>query len=728
MTMAAHDSSARWRTFFNEAKEAEVVLLLSKQSENAVLSITFHELQAFDPEFAEDILSDPRKILTIGEDTLTEICRERGEDIESILRVDELPRDSRRNLRDIGNKDIGKLRSSEVIITRMSEIKPRIHRAIFQCEMCGHQVERIQENEYELTEPLRCPEETGCGQFNGRGKESTRFNLIMSNSRLVNNQWIEVQEIPENVPSGAQPSRSHVLVEGELVNRHLPGQRAIINVIPMIHSEVKRNKKTPMFDIVYHLVSSEFETTTFSEIKISEEDKESILEIASRPDLMQLIQKSIAPSIYASGKMPLIKRSLALQLFGGVSRINKDSTRTRGDIHILLMGDPGVAKSQLLHYMSKLSPRGMFASGGGVSGAGLTAAAVRDDFGGGARFALEAGVLPLSDKGMAAIDEFDKISPEDRRTMHPAMEQQRLDISKGGVKATLNTRCSVLAAANPKKGRFSQRGKHASVMSAFHETDLPAPLASRFDIIWLMRDEVRVEDDERIARHILEVRTQGISESLADEELDITVSEKGDEQIFDLDVNGDEHLTVEFLRKYVAYAKRNIHPKMNDDAKAKIIEYYTEKRVSNQKDEIALTNEYGEPSKEEKVIPVTPRALEALIRLSEAHARLHLKETATLADAKVAIALFALWRDEGNVQDDSELYSGVTVSQRQLPPRIRQIIRDLCQTKGVASMDEILNNCQELNIGHYQVEQVISKMLTSGELFSPRTEEYSFAR
>ena len=293
MTMAAHDSSARWRTFFNEAKESEVVLLLSKQSENAVLSITFHELQAFDPEFAEDILSDPRKILTIGEDTLTEICRERGEDIESILRVDELPRDSRRNLRDIGNKDIGKLRSSEVIITRMSEIKPRIHRAIFQCEMCGHQVERIQENEYELTEPLRCPEETGCGQFNGRGKESTRFNLIMSNSRLVNNQWIEVQEIPENVPSGAQPSRSHVLVEGELVNRHLPGQRAIINVIPMIHSEVKRNKKTPMFDIVYHLVSSEFETTTFSEIKISEEDKESILEIASRPDLMQLIQKSI---------------------------------------------------------------------------------------------------------------------------------------------------------------------------------------------------------------------------------------------------------------------------------------------------------------------------------------------------------------------------------------------------------------------------------------------------
>ena len=176
----------------------------------------------------------------------------------------------------MGNRDVHKLRSSEVIITRMSEIKPRIHRATFQCEMCGHLQERIQENEFELTEPLRCPEETGCGLFVGRGKETTRFILVMSNSRLVNNQWLEVQEIPENVPSGAQPARGHVLIEGNLVNKHLPGQRAIINIIPHIHSETKKGKKTPMFDIVYHMVSSEFETTPFTEIKISEEDKNSI--------------------------------------------------------------------------------------------------------------------------------------------------------------------------------------------------------------------------------------------------------------------------------------------------------------------------------------------------------------------------------------------------------------------------------------------------------------------
>ncbi|MDC0183514.1 MAG: hypothetical protein ACJZ5A_01360 [Candidatus Thalassarchaeaceae archaeon] len=719
MTMAAHDSSARWRTFFNEAKESEIVLLLSKQSENAVLPITFHELQAFDPEFAEDVLIDPRNIIDNGRDTLTEICRERGEDIDCLLRVGELPKDSRRDLRDVGSRDIGKLRSAEVIVTKISEIKPRIHRAVFQCEACGHTVEKIQDNERELKEPLRCPEETGCGEIAGRSG-GTRFILVMNVSRMVNNQWIEVQEVPENVPSGAQPSRAHVLVEGELVNKHLPGQRVIINMIPVVHSEVKRNKKTPMFDIIYHLVSSEHESTPFTEIKISDEDREAIIDVGSRPDLLQLMQRSIAPSIYATGVVHYVKRSLALQLFGGVSRINKDATRSRGDVHILLMGDPGVAKSQLLNYMSKLSPRGMFATGGGVSGAGLTAAAVRDDFGGGGRFALEAGILPLSDRGMAAIDEFDKISEEDRRTMHPAMEQQRLDVSKGGVKATLNTRCAVLAAANPIRGRFTKRGANESVMHSFNETGLPPALASRFDIIWMLRDEVRVDDDERIGRHILEIRTQGISESKIDEAMELDLREADEGLIYDKGVDGSEHLTVEFLRKFIAYAKRNIHPDLNTDAKALILDYYTKERQSFGRDE----QQYAET----EVIPITPRALEGLIRLTEAHARMHLREIATADDAKMAMAIFRHWREEAGIEDESELMSGVSVSQRNAGNVVRAVLRDLCTDKGVAELTNILNRCENRGVKNFQVEEVLSNMLQSGELFSPRIEEYSFAR
>ncbi len=718
MTMAAHDSSARWRTFLTEAKESEIALLLSKQAESPVLIVDFHELQTFDPEFAEDVLSDPRKILNNGRNTLNEICRERGEDLDCLLRVGELPKDSRRELRDVGSSDIERLRSAEVIITKISEIKPRIHRAVFQCENCGHTVEMIQENEREMKEPLRCPPETGCGEAAGRSG-GTRFNLVMNISRMVNNQWIEVQEVPENVPSGAQPSRGHVLVEGDMVNKHLPGQRVVVNVIPVVHSEIKRNRKTPMFDIIYHLVSSEHESTPFTEIKISDEDRETIIEISNRPDLLQIMQRSIAPSVYATGVMHFEKRSLALQLFGGVSRVNRDATRSRGDIHILLMGDPGVAKSQLLTYMSKLSPRGMFATGGGVSGAGLTAAAVRDDFGGGGRFALEAGVLPLSDRGMAAIDEFDKISEEDRRTMHPAMEQQRLDVSKGGVKATLNTRCSILAAANPKEGRFTKRGPNESVMRSFNETGLPPPLASRFDIIWMLRDEVRVEDDERIARHILAVRTDGVSEMKIDEAMEYDLREENEGKIFMQGVDGSDHLSIEFLRKYIAYAKRNIHPDLNDDAKAMILEYYTNERQS-----FGREDQYGEA----EVIPITPRALEALIRLTEANARMNLRQTATADDAKMSLAVFRHWREESGIEDESELISGVSVRQRNSNQIVRTAIRDICHQRGIATLTDVLNRCEPKGISEFQVEEVISKMLQAGELFSPVNGEYSFAR
>ncbi len=167
---------------------------------------------------------------------------------------------------------------------------------------------------------------------------------------------MEVQELPENVPSGAQPGRGMILIEGDQVNKHLPGERITANIIPIVRSEIKRGKKTPLFDIIYNLVSSEQESTPFNEISISDEDQETIISISKREDLLELMRDSIAPGVFPVGQMQLVKRSLALQLFGGVARINPDKTRLRGDIHILIMGDPGVAKSQLLQYMSKISP------------------------------------------------------------------------------------------------------------------------------------------------------------------------------------------------------------------------------------------------------------------------------------------------------------------------------------------------------------------------------------
>ena len=720
MTMAAHDSSARWKTFFLEAKETEIFTLLSKQSPTPTLSIPFHELQAFDPDFAEDILQFPRQILNTGKDTLREICRERGEDLDVILRVGELPRDSRRAIREIGSSDIEKLRSSDVQVIKISEIKPRMHIAAFQCEACGVTQEIIQNNERELIEPIRClpTDQGGCGENAGRGGAS-RFNLVFNVSRLINNQWIEIQELPESVESGAQPGRAKVLLEGDLVNKHLPGQRIVANMIPVVYSEVIKNKKTPMFDIIYHLISSEHESVPFTEIKITDEEQEEILAISQREDLLRLMQNSIAPSIFSTGVMNFVKRSLALQLFGGVSRKNSDGTRTRGDIHILIMGDPGVAKSQLLTYVSELSPRGKFASGGGVSGAGLTAAAVRDTFADG-RFSLEAGVLPLSDRGLAAIDEFDKISDDDRKVMHPAMEQQRIDISKGGITASLPSRCAIIAAANPKDGRFSNRAANTSVIRSFKETGLEAPLASRFDIIWMMRDEVKAENDEMIAKHILRSRTRGVPEALIDEFVAMDPVEEDKEQIIKEGVDGTEHLSQSFLRKYIAFAKRNYHPNIDKDVMALILEYYVQERQSYGRED---TDEGGESN----VVPITARALEALIRLTEAHARMFLREDATAEDAKVALAVFKHWREESGIEDESE-FSGTSVKQRNISVIVKNLIRDICTENGnVATISAIYNRALAKKIDESTVDRIIQQMRTSGILFQPKNDEYSFA-
>ena len=720
MTMAAHDSSARWKTFFLEAKETEIFTLLSKQSITPTLSIPFHELQAFDPDFAEDILQFPRQILNTGKDTLREICRERGEDLDVILRVGELPRDSRRAIREIGSSDIEKLRSSDVQVIKISEIKPRMHIAAFQCEACGVTQEIIQNNERELIEPIRClpTDQGGCGENAGRGG-ATRFNLVFNVSRLINNQWIEIQELPESVESGAQPGRAKVLLEGDLVNKHLPGQRIVANMIPVVYSEVIKNKKTPMFDIIYHLISSEHESVPFTEIKITDEEQEEILAISQREDLLRLMQNSIAPSIFSTGVMNFVKRSLALQLFGGVSRKNSDGTRTRGDIHILIMGDPGVAKSQLLTYVSELSPRGKFASGGGVSGAGLTAAAVRDTFADG-RFSLEAGVLPLSDRGLAAIDEFDKISDDDRKVMHPAMEQQRIDISKGGITASLPSRCAIIAAANPKDGRFSNRAANTSVIRSFKETGLEAPLASRFDIIWMMRDEVKAENDEMIAKHILRSRTRGVPEALIDEFVAMDPVEEDKEQIIKEGVDGTEHLSQSFLRKYIAFAKRNYHPNIDQDVMALILEYYVQERQSYGRED---SDEGGESN----VVPITARALEALIRLTEAHARMFLREDATAEDAKVALAVFKHWREESGIEDESE-FSGTSVKQRNISVIVKNLIRDICTENGnVATISAIYNRALAKKIDESTVDRIIQQMRTSGILFQPKNDEYSFA-
>ena len=716
MSMQVQDAGARWHTYLTEMQEESITILCHGGTERLALEVDFRELQAWDPDFALGVLEHPKEIIREAEKTLARLCRDLGHAIDPVLLLHDLPPDVRRDLREIGSEDIHKLRVAEVVVTRVSDLKPRIYDADFRCVLCGATMDVRQESEQEMVEPAICDtEKGGCGAYPGGGKGSTRFELVIESTRMINNQFLEIQELPEEVKGSAQPARATVLVEGEMCNDYLPGERITANLLPYVHSEYKRNRRTPMFQIVHRLHSAKAESTPFTEIHISDEDKEVIRDIASEPDLLTLLQHSIAPSIYGSGKLNFVKRSLALQLFGGVARRNPDGTRLRGDIHLLLMGDPGIAKSQLLTYMSKISPRAKYASGGGISAAGLTAAAIKDAFGDG-RFTLEAGVLPLADMGIACIDEIDKISSSDRGSLHEAMEQQVVSVAKGGITTQLRARCSVLAAANPEGGRFSKRGPNQSLMHSFKETGLPLPLASRFDIIWMMRDEVDAQKDTSIARHILENRARGTVEARIDQGTAFDPKQEEEDQIWAKGVNDSRHLTAGFLRKYVAYAKRSCHPDLTKEAQTNLIEYYAAERNRAESEDDGF--------EDTQVIPMTPRQFEALTRLTEAHARMHLRQEATAEDAHCAIAIFRHWREEENIKDEAEMHSGVSVSTRNARSRVQIHVRDLQREVGEAELNEIYNRCHRESITEDQVDDAIQLLLRNGIIFEPRTEAY----
>jgi len=704
------DSNARWRTFLQEQYSREIQVLASAWPNQNVMLVTFAHIQAWDPNFAQALIEYPKPILRAGSEALRSLCREGGWEIEPMLRVIELPLDCKRSLREVGSDDIDMLISSEVVVTKVSELKPRIYHALFRCAVCNHTNEVPQLNELELIEPVSCNDlDGGCGRYPS-GKDGTRFELIQENVSLVDNQWIEIQELPENVTGGAQPARATVLAEADLANLLLPGMRVTVNLVPFIRTEKTRGSKTPMFNIYHTLVSAEQENIPFNEIEISEEDQEMIAEISSRADLLELMTNSIAPSIFGAGKLQMVKRSLVMQLFSGVSRKYSDGTRARGDIHILLMGDPGVAKSQLLSYMSQISPRGRYASGGGISGAGLTAAAVRDAFNDG-RFSLEAGILVLADSGLAAIDEFDKMNNDDRAKMHEAMEQQKIHISKGGINATMRTRCAVLAAANPRLGRFSQRAQAGlDISPMFEEVDLPPALMSRFDIIWLIRDDAIQEQDRQIAEHILTNRSSGVSETLIEEGRMDDPRVIDDESSIKKGYSGEDQLTIPMFQKYVAWAKRNIHPVLTDEARDEIVAFYLEKR--------------NESDGDDNSVPITARALEGLVRLAEANARMRLSQKATIEDAKRALAMFRNWRYElmGDEFDEGTIITGRSAKRRSADKSVLEVIRGLAGNKRDFDVSEIdiLNEMSRINFDEFETERALVQLNTNGTIMQRR--------
>jgi len=557
----------------------------------------------------------------------------------------------------------------------------------------------VEQEGMQFHEPLECSKDDGgCG----RGSGSTKFRLLTDPSTFVDTQKIEIQEPPEGLRGGAQPERLVGYIEDDISGRVSPGDRIIISGV-LKSVQKGTTVKSTLFDISVDINSIEYEEHEYEEVVITPEDEVMIRELAQSPDAFDKVIASISPTIYGYTQE---KEALALQLFGGVSKVLDDGTRIRGDIHIAMIGDPGTAKSQILRYMALLAPRGIYTSGKSSSAAGLTAAAVKDEFGEG-RWTLEAGALVLADKGLACIDELDKMNDQDRSSIHESLEQGTISVAKAGITATLQSRCAVLGAANPKYGRFDEN------RSIAEQIDLPPALLSRFDAIFTMTDRPDAEYDRQVASHILRVHRRG--EVMLHESPE-KVQEVDTEGIMEASTGLVPAMDRDFLRKYVAFSKR-ITPIMSDEAMRTLEEYYISIR------------KLGEA--EGASVPITARQLEALIRLAESSARARLSPVVSSDDASRAIRIVEYYLNkvasEGGRRDIDILATGTSRSQRERIYVLKSLVQQLADERRGVSLEELVQKASSEGIGEEQVRSLLKRLSDAGEVYSPQPGYYKLA-
>src|SRR5512137_46723 len=684
------DPVAKWDEFLSSRYGKEILELADSYPDQRSLIVHFPDLTRYDPDFADQLLEEPEQLLEAAQAALLEIDLPMDVVLDKAhVRVVELPEHYK--TRDLRADHIGRLISIDGLVRTATEVRPKIVSAAFECQRCGYTFYKEQTGTKFEDQNLKCQ-----NQACDRGGP---FKLILSKSKFVDAQKIRVQESPEELRGGEQPQTLDVELDDDLAGRIFPGDRIIVNgILKSYQRSNPQAGKSNYFDLFHKGISVEMKEQDFEEIDISPEDEKIILDMSRDPEIYDKIRRSIAPSIYGYED---VKQALALQLASGFSKRLPDGARIRGDIHILLVGDPGIAKSQLLRYMTKISPRGIYTSGKSSTSAGLTATAVKDDLGDG-RWTIEAGALVLADKGIAAIDEMDKMDNEDKSALHEAMEQQTISVAKAGVMATLKSRCSLLAAANPKLGRFD---KYEPIPP---QINLTPALMSRFDLIFVLTDDPDTKRDSAIAEHILKSNYAG----------ELSTQKAWNEDISQEDI--DNALVVikpvldpELLRKYVAYARKNIFPTLSDEAKEYFLKYYVGPRSQGQD-----TN---------KPVPVTARQLEALIRLGEASARLRLSSKVTLEDARRVVKILeACLRKVGidpetGFLDADIIASGTSKSTRDKTKSVIDIIRDVSrEQQAPAPRDAVLDRAVELGIERSKAEEIIDRMRRDGDVFEPR--------
>ncbi len=630
------------------------------------LNVDFSLVDKFDPELADAILEKPEETIEWLEESVEEIDLPQKGKLN--IRFFNTPDNTKVRIRNIRAEHIGKLLCVDGIVKRASEVRPEVSEVVFECPDCSKRIIVLQtEKEKTITSPGRC--DCGC-----------RRGFKQVGQRLYDARWIAIEE-PFEITTGERPSEIMVYLKQDLTsprmrNRTDPGNRIkVTGILKEIPRRNERGKKTRQMEILLDANNVEGVEIEWEELDMDPEEEKKIKRLAKDPDIYNKLIASLAPSMYG---MEDVKLAIMFQLFSGEPKLLKDGTKIRGNIHILLVGDPAAGKSQLMQLTSKLMPRGKYVSGTGVTGPGLTATVVKDEqFLGG--WVLEAGALIMSNRSICAIDEFSKVAPQDIVALQEAMSMGTVSIAKASIVATLPAQTAILAGGNPKLGRFDP------YIPIREQISLDDVMLSRFDLKFALRDVPNPEFDTKMVEHIIKMR------HFKEEEAKPVIEQ-------------------DLLRKYISYSRSYIHPILTKEAAEVLKDFYLKMRAK---------------AGGEAPVSITLRQYESLIRLAEASAKIRFSDKVEMEDADRAIKLMKVslrqfgFDPETGMIDIDRAEGTITSAQRSKIRIVLDVIEELTKIIGkTIPVEEIARRAREEGVE--DIDEILKGMKNEGLVFEPR--------
>lgn len=659
------DVSYNFDEFYARYYGHDIVSSLGTIIDSGYFNVSYHYIEIFDITLADRLCNSPDDILSELSVGLSQyILIEFGKKLDDIfIRISDYPDTVGFNT--LRTVDVGKLVSIKGKLIRGTKVTPKEVVSANVCQKCGC-VNYIEQNGFTIVKPKICDNDACLSKG--------PFVFDVEKSDYIDSQLIRIQELSSASNRGAGQDSLDVILYNGLAGSVIDGGDLIITgILRIVPDSDKPKSMTRAFVFeANHIQKQE----SYNNLELTEKDVAECFDLRNNQDVFSTLVSSFAPDIC---DMDSEKEAIVLCMFSGGRWVTAGNSDERGNSHLLIVGDPGIAKSQLLSHVAKISPRCIRTSGTGSSGVGLTASVGKDDFANGA-FALQAGALVLADNGDVVIDEFDKMEKDDRNHLHDAMEDQFVTISKAGINATLNTRCTVFAAANPIDGVFDI----ISSKSLIEQVKLPPTLLSRFDIIILHPHIYARENESKIVDSIFDAY-EGVSK------------------------NHSAIISYELFRKYISYAKQEFTPKVPRDVLKLLKEYYLDLNDRSSSDSI----------------PVTRRLLKSLIRLTEASARLELREIAIVADAERAIRVISWCIDSVFTDSDGNLDWAPTVvnmGQANLnnKKRFKRLIRDNTnKDDNRADHDEVVNLALAAGFTKESIKDTIKELSRAGELMKP---------